>query len=518
MDDSTIALLILGGTIVLFVINRLPVGLVALAVPVALWATGILELDRAFAGIGDPVIIFIASLFVVSEAIDRTGLTAWAGQRLAQIAGTGRSRLLVAVMLLCAVMTSLISLNGSVAALIPMAVALAVRAGRSPSSLLMPMVYGGSAGSLLVLAGSPVNVIVAEAVSDAGARPLRYFEFAWLGVPVLAATVLIAVVLSPRLLPVRSPATAPRDLSGHAAQLAEFYGLDVDAPLLTRDRGVAEVVVPPRSMLVGETIVPGQRRASDLVVLAVRRQCNDVAADRIVVEAGDSLLVYGPWVALHTLVDDREVLLVDTPELLQRQVPLGPNAPKAAAVLIGMVVLLSFGVVPPAIAGLAAAAALVLSGTLSSPQAYRAVSWQTVVLVGSLIPLSWAISETGAGDRIADVMITLIGSSSPRIALVAMFALTVVLGLVISNTATILIVLPIGISMIAELDLNPTPVFMMLGLGASAALLTPVQTPGNLMVMSPAGYRFSDYARFGFPILLAWLAIGLVLIPTIWPL
>lgn len=519
MADSTIALLILGGVIVLFAANRLPVGLVALSVPLALWATDVLDLEQAFAGMGDPVIVFIASLFIVSEAIDRTGLTTWAGARLAAVAGTERNRLLVAVMLLCAVMTALISLNGSVAALIPMVVALAVRAGRSPSTLLMPMVYAGSAGSLLVLAGSPVNVIVADAVADLGERPLRYFEFAWLGVPLLAVTMLIVVFLSPRLLPERTPAGAPRDLSRHAGQLAEFYELDIDGTtLLTRETGVVEAVIPPRSVLVGETVVLGARRASDLVVLAVRRRGSEIDGDTITLQPGDSLLAYGRWEALETLAADRDVLLVDAPEVLQRQVPLGRNAHKAAFILVAMVLALATGIVPPAIAGLLAAGALVLTGTLSSPQAFRAVSWETLVLVGALIPLSSAIRNTGAGDKIADVMISVIGSSSPRIALVAVFVLTVVLGLVISNTATILIVLPIGLALIAELGLNPTPVLMMLGLGASAALLTPVQTPGNLMVMGPGGYRFSDYARLGLPILLAWLAVGLVLIPLIWPL
>ena len=97
------------------------------------------------------MVIFIATLFVVSEAIDESGLTTWVGQRVAAAAGDGTVRLLVALMLLCAALTALISLNGSVAALLPLVVVLAMRTRQPPSRLLMPTVYAGSAGSLLVL-------------------------------------------------------------------------------------------------------------------------------------------------------------------------------------------------------------------------------------------------------------------------------------------------------------------------------------------------------------------------------
>ena len=120
VSDATIALVVMGVVIALFVWNRLPVGIVSLGTVVTLWATGLLTLDEATAGFGDPVIVFIATLFVVSEGIDRTGITAWAGARLVDLAGESPRRLLLSIMALCAVLTALISLNGAVAALLPM--------------------------------------------------------------------------------------------------------------------------------------------------------------------------------------------------------------------------------------------------------------------------------------------------------------------------------------------------------------------------------------------------------------
>ena len=103
MSDSTITFLVLGAVVVVFVWDRLPVAVVAIGVALSLWATGVLDLDQALAGFGDPTVIFIASLFVVSEALDATGVTAWAGQQLIGRVGESRTRLIVLMMLLVAV-------------------------------------------------------------------------------------------------------------------------------------------------------------------------------------------------------------------------------------------------------------------------------------------------------------------------------------------------------------------------------------------------------------------------------
>ena len=136
MSDSTITFVILAAVVVVFVWDRLPVAIVAVGVALSLWATGVLELEEALAGFGDPTVIFIASLFVVSEALDATGVTAWAGQQLIARVGESRTRLVVLTMLLVAGLTALISVNGAVAALLPVAVLMArpARAARRRSS------------------------------------------------------------------------------------------------------------------------------------------------------------------------------------------------------------------------------------------------------------------------------------------------------------------------------------------------------------------------------------------------
>ena len=146
MSDITTVYVILGAAVVLFVSNRVAVELVAIGVSLSLLATGLLDTDQALAGFGDPTVIFIASLFVVSEGLDGTGVTTWAGQRLMTSVGTSRTRLIVMMMLLVALLTALISVNGAVAALIPVIVVIAMRLGRAPSQLLMPLAFAAHAG------------------------------------------------------------------------------------------------------------------------------------------------------------------------------------------------------------------------------------------------------------------------------------------------------------------------------------------------------------------------------------
>lgn len=120
MDPIAATLGILALAVIAFLSNRVPLGAVAIGVAIALWATGVLDLVDALAGFGDPTVLFIAALFVVSEALDATGVTTWAAHQVIGRAGPSPRRLLIMIMLLVAALTALISVNGSVAALIPL--------------------------------------------------------------------------------------------------------------------------------------------------------------------------------------------------------------------------------------------------------------------------------------------------------------------------------------------------------------------------------------------------------------
>jgi di/tricarboxylate transporter len=600
LSSTATTFLILACIVVLFVSNRVPVVLVAIGTALALYFTGVLNLDQSLRGFGDPAVIFIASLFVVSAGLDATGVTAWAGQGLITRAGQSRVRLLALTMVLVALLTALISINGAVAALLPVVIVMAIRVGRSPSQLLMPLVFAAHSGSLLALTGTPVNVLVAEAAADAGLAPFGFFSFAIVGLPLLLGTIVIVVLFGERLLPERSGRTIPPDLSTHARTLVEQYRLDdgmfqlrvrtrspyvgsppaavdlaeyagltlvailagdggplrrttlaegdvlivrgdaatagglasdkllafrsEDVPagaadtLFNRSSGLAEVVIPPRSGMIGQPVFPGMVTPSgDLVILAVQRRGEDLGADETVLATGDTLLLQGTWKALDEHLDDPDVLVVDSPELVRRQaIPMGAGAMQAITVLLVMVLLLATGVVPSVIAGLVAACAMVLLRILTVEQAYRAVNWTTVILVGAMIPLSTAMETTGAAKLMAATLVHLVGDAGPYALLAGLFLLSAILGQLISNTATALIMIPIAMAAASEIGVSARPVLMSVAVASAAAFLTPVATPVNLMVMGPGGYRFGDYWKLGLPLLLLFFVVATFLVPVFW--
>ena len=416
MSSATVSLLVLAASVALFVWNRLPVGIVAIATALALYFTGVLDVATALSGFGDPVVIFIATLFVVSEGLEASGVTAWAGQVLTQRAGTKRSRLLIAVMALAAVLSAFITPNGAAAALLPVTVVVARRASLLPSKMLIPLAFAASAGALLTLSGSPVNVIVAEASQGAGGPGFGYFEFAIMGLPLVVCTTLLALVLGNRLLPERVSTSLPADFSEYLGTVVDHYGLEkgvyrlrvrsgsalrdsaiadlalggaitligvqdaggqpatpehemqpgdvlvvtgpgaevtafatdhglriaktlitrkTRAAMLSREAGVAEFVIPPRSGLIGSTMFPGMARTGGLVVLAIRRLGKDRGARPTELAEGDTVLIHGRWSSIEALGESRDVLVVDSPDMVRRQtVPLGRRAPQALCVLV----------------------------------------------------------------------------------------------------------------------------------------------------------------------------------------
>jgi di/tricarboxylate transporter len=250
--------------------------------------------------------------------------------------------------------------------------------------------------------------------------------------------------------------------------------------------------------------------------MAVQRKGEDVTAETELA-IGDTLLLQGSWGALEHHLDDPELLVVDRPELVRRQaVLLGPGAKQSLTVLAAMVVLLVTGAVPPAVAGLLAAGAIVVTRVLTIDQAYRGIAWTTVILVAGMIPLSTAMTETGAAQRIADAIADALGDLGAHALLLGLVLLTMALGQLISNMATALILIPIAVSAAAELDVSAKPFLMGVCVAAAASFLTPVATPANLMVMEPGGYRFGDYWKLGLPLLALFGVVAVLLVPVIW--
>jgi len=253
---------ILAATIVLFVSDRLRLDITALLALMALALTGIITPAEAAAGFGDTTVLLIAALFVVGDALLQTGIAEALGRWLGRVAGTSEGRILVTMMLVVAPVSAFVSSTGAVAIMLPVVVAVANRAGISPSRLLLPLAYTALIGGMLTLIGTPPNIIASEARAGAGRGAFGFFSFTPIGVLVLGAAIVFVMTVGRRLLPSRvEPVRTP--------QRADQLSFEELAAAYRVQGALERLRVRPDSPLIGRTIAES-RLAEDygITVLA----------------------------------------------------------------------------------------------------------------------------------------------------------------------------------------------------------------------------------------------------------
>lgn len=171
-----------------------------------------------------------------------------------------------------------------------------------------------------------------------------------------------------------------------------------------------------------------------------------------------------------------------------------------------------------AISGGIGAILLILTGVISEKQAIKSIDMQTIFLFGGTLSLAKALEVTGAGEKIAEVVIGMIGeNSSPFLLLVVVFVLACVMTNFMSNTATTALLVPISISIAQGMGADPSAVVMATVIAGSCAYATPIGMPANTMVLAPGGYKFTDYVKAGLPLILVSTVVSLILLPIFFP-
>jgi di/tricarboxylate transporter len=211
---------------VFFAWNRVPAVAVAVCTSLALYLTGILTMQETLAGFGDPVVILIAALLAIAAGLELAGVGSWAGQLLMRHTPANDTLRIVAIMIIAAVFSGLIGMNGAVAAMLPVTVMVAVRTGLVPSRIMIPLAFACLTGANLTLVGTPINVITATQADEWGVGHIGFFEWSVFGVPLLAGTIVSTVLFGRSLLPDRRSQSIPADFSAHAQTLVEQYRLE----------------------------------------------------------------------------------------------------------------------------------------------------------------------------------------------------------------------------------------------------------------------------------------------------
>ena len=299
MSDVAIVFTLIAVALALFIWNKIPAVIVGIGVSLALFFTGILSANEALAGFGDPTVVLVAGLFVVSTGLEAAGVTTWAGQLLVEKSGASPTRAFIFVCLLAALATATVSVNGAVASLLPVVIVVALRLGVPTSQLLLPLCFATHSASMLTLLGAPLNVIAANMAKDAGYGGIGFFEFAIAGIPIFLGSVVVMLLTQRFLLPHRNGELLPADFSAHAQTLVEQYRLE-DGLHRLRVRSTSPYVGKPRSE-VDLSNCPG------LDIVAIQESGGGKPLQRASIAVSDLLLVRGDKQAAGRLAADQHL-------------------------------------------------------------------------------------------------------------------------------------------------------------------------------------------------------------------
>jgi di/tricarboxylate transporter len=280
---------------------------------------------------------------------------------------------------------------------------------------------------------------------------------------------------------------------------------------------LAELMVPPRSHLVGHTLGDLDKLAWEgVMVLALQRHGEALqgSLEDVVLMPGDLLLVEGSQVALRRLHQAQLLALLGPVELpAQRQGKM-----KLAVGLVVLVVLVAaLNILPILVAALLGVLAMFLTGCIEPQEAYERLDWKVLVLLGAIIPLGIAMENTGTADFLASRLLMLTRSWGSYGTLAALYLLTSLMTEVISNNAAAVVLTPVGISVAEALGLSPLPFVVAVMFAGSNSFMTPIGYQTNTFIYGPGGYRFSDFVRVGGPLNLLLLAAATFVIPHFFP-
>jgi di/tricarboxylate transporter len=290
-----------------------------------------------------------------------------------------------------------------------------------------------------------------------------------------------------------------------------------DPDLRSEDASLVEALVVPGSRLVGRTLRDMQvRRDYGVQVLALNRHGRNLISklSKVNLRVGDVLLVQGRTTSLQRFATEGYVSVL---RAVQEETGKRPKAWWAMGIFVAALVLATTNLVPLPVAVLLGAFGVLAVGCVAPADAYREIDWRVLILIGSMLALGQAMTQTGAADYLAQLVVSLTSGFSPMWVVAGFFIFTVLLTQPMSNQAAAAVIVPIAVQAAGQLELNPRTFVMAIAVAASCSYLTPLE-PACLMVYGPGRYRFTDFLRVGGPLVLILFAIAMWLVPKVWPL
>ncbi|MBS9777249.1 MAG: SLC13 family permease [Gammaproteobacteria bacterium] len=572
-------------TLFMFVWNKWRYDVVAMFALIAATLLGLVKESEMFLGFGHPAVITVASILVISHALQHSGaleiITNWLRQF-----GKNDSLQILLLTGIVALCSGFMNNVGALALFLPVTVALAKRKKKHPGSMLMPVSFASLLGGTVTLIGTPPNIIISAYREQYIGKPFSMFDFTPVGLAVTIIGVFYLAFVGWRFLPKRDVKETQSEtlaaaseymtelritpdnkfidrslyrilklcegeeiqilsiVRGHRrvlaptqyeiiraddvlvvegqpdaiSQLIDESGLELDKDtvdtddLVSDDVTIIEVVVGPDSLMIGRSasgLHLSTNYGVNLMAISRRGQSIRQRLHRTILRAGDVLLLQTEAEGLAEKLEFMGCL-----PLAERNITLGKTrkmwttiAIFATAILVTSITSLSSSLTFTAAVG-----ALVVTKIVNLRELYNSVEWPIIVLLAAMIPVGGALESTGTTDLIAKGIIDVSHGAPVYVLLGILVIISMFLSDVINNAATAVIMAPIGVSIATTLGYPIEAFLMAVCIGASCTFLSPIGHQSNLLVMSPGGYRFSDYARMGW---LLDILVVLVSVPVI---
>ncbi len=585
---------ILAGVFVIFIKEWLPNDLVALGGLAILLAAGILneaDLGKIFSNSAP---MTIGAMFILGEALTRTGVIDWIALKFEKLAGKSLARAIVILAIIVIPLSAFMNNTPVVIVFLPVLMAFSRSTGLKASKLLIPLSFLSILGGTITLIGTSTNLLVSGLAKQQGQPTFGIFEISGLGLVYAAIGFLYIFFIGQRLLPEREtvsslldaedtrkfssaveiPEGSPligqrlidnslfsnskrtivyevvrygrrvedipldaitfkaRDVLWFQAtskQLAEIQGNN-DVTMIHRKPSsgddeatnieevkTVEAIIGKKSPLIGKSVKESNiRRRYGIVVAAVHRQGSNLSQGYpdVRLAFGDTLLLEGPVHNIVRLNKEGSFLSLNETVITPR---LKSKTGIAIGVLAAVVLTAALGILSITSAALIGAVLVVLTGCLSTRDAYRSIELEVLFLIYGMLGIGLAMEKTGGAEWIATGVVSVMRDLGPLAILAAIYLLTSILTELVTNNAVAILMTPICISIAGSMDVDPRPFLVALMFGASASFITPIGYQTNTYVYGAGGYRFGDFLKIGIPLNLILWGAAVLLIPRFWP-
>lgn len=589
--DTGVVFAIIALAVFFFFTEKFTVDTVAIGVMVLFMLLGILEIEEGMAGFANSATITVAAMFVISNAIFKTGLLDQFSIYLGNQAEKSELILILTLMVSSGLLSAFINDTAVVALLMPAVIQISIKNQIPSSRLLMPLSFGALMGGICTLLGTSTNILVSGIAEKAGLPSFGIFEMTAMGLIFLGSGILYMLTVGKWLLPNRDskkdlseivdlgnylveliitdefeqllepvnkqkifkdgsvkPLQIIREIGRRVKvypntsilegdvirvtsdqtsldKLKKIKGLEIKAELdwnpesiTDEEEKLYEAVITPHSYLVNKSLksIKFSQLFDQVLVIGIRHRAGllENLLSKASLKPGDVLLLRATEESIQTVNKSEDLLLVSARKvsvLNKSQVIL------TLGILALVIGLAAIGIFPIPLTATAGAIAMVILGSITPDEAYKAIDWKVIFMLAGVLSMGVALEKTGGAELIGSGVLEVFGRFGPQAVLSTIFALTFLLTNVMSNNATAALLAPIAISIASGMGVEARPFLMAVTFAASLSFMTPMGYQTNTMIYNPGNYRFSDFMKVGTPLNILFWIIASICIPIFFP-